>query len=196
MCRTKRRQGLPGSGRGDAGWRSGRRSAGPRGPHPDRWSAGIRFGTTATEQQSGEPLDRTLAEEEPEVTLDADDEAGRSRVGGGRTGTLSVSAGVPGNSRCPRSAFSRLRAAGRLELSGWLTVVKLPSSALTAGSGGSSDDARVLGALLGSATPVHGAWGSGRLLRTSLVSVLMTDQGSTFVGAVRPSVLYAAAARR
>ena len=48
--------------------------------------------------------------------------------------------------------------------------------------------------LLASATPVHGAWGTGRLLRTSLVSVLMTDQGSTFVGAVEPSVLYAAAA--
>jgi outer membrane lipoprotein-sorting protein len=81
---------------------------------------------------------------------------------------------------------------------GWLTVLKLPSSELTAGNsgpGGSAEDARVLQALLGSATPVHGAWGSGRLLRTSLVTVLMTDQGSTFAGAVQPSVLYAAAAR-
>jgi len=82
---------------------------------------------------------------------------------------------------------------------GWLTVVKLPSGALTAGGGDqggtSGQDARVLQALLGSAAPVHGAWGSGRLLRTSLVTVLMTDQGSTFAGAVQPSVLYAAAAR-
>ena len=92
--------------------------------------------------------------------------------------------------------------------SGWLTVLKLPSSALTpsapapgsgssAGPGGASsagDSSAVLSALLASATPVHGAWGTGRLLRTSLVSVLMTDQGSTFVGAVEPSVLYAAAA--
>ena len=85
--------------------------------------------------------------------------------------------------------------------SGWLTVLKLPSSALTPGnpapgsstSGGSADSAAVLRALLASATPVHGAWGTGRLLRTSLVSVLMTDQGSTFVGAVEPSVIYAAA---
>jgi outer membrane lipoprotein-sorting protein len=86
--------------------------------------------------------------------------------------------------------------------SGWLTVLKLPSSALTPGTpaGGpvsshstSADGAAVLRALLASATPVHGAWGSGRLLRTSLVSVLMTDGGSTFVGAVEPSVLYAAA---
>ena len=53
----------------------------------------------------------------------------------------------------------------------------------------------MLHALIASATPVHGAWGSGQLLRTSLVSVLMTDQGTTFVGAVQPSVLYAAAAQ-
>jgi outer membrane lipoprotein-sorting protein len=86
--------------------------------------------------------------------------------------------------------------------SGWLTVLKLPSSELTtspqaqgpaSSNGTSGDSAAVLNALIASATPVHGAWGSGRLLRTSLVSVLMTDQGSTFVGAVEPSVLYAAA---
>ena len=82
--------------------------------------------------------------------------------------------------------------------SGWLTVLELPSSALTQGAQGSGgspgDSAAVLRALLASATPVHGAWGSGQLLRTSLVSVLMTDQGTTFAGAVQPGVLYAAAA--
>ncbi len=89
--------------------------------------------------------------------------------------------------------------------SGWLTVLELPSSTLTpsapapgssvgpGGAGGVGDSSAVLNALLASATPVHGAWGSGRLLRTSLVSVLMTEAGSTFVGAVEPSVLYAAA---
>ena len=40
---------------------------------------------------------------------------------------------------------------------------------------------------------MHGAWGSGRLLRTSLVSVLITDSGSAYIGAVQPSVLYDAA---
>jgi outer membrane lipoprotein-sorting protein len=88
--------------------------------------------------------------------------------------------------------------------SGWLTVLKLPSSMLTPGPGtpaGSSaggsagDSAAVLRDLLVSATPVHGAWGTGRLLRTSLVSVLITDQGSAYAGAVQPSVLYAAAAQ-
>jgi hypothetical protein len=41
---------------------------------PDRWSAGIRFGTTAVEQQTGESLDQLLAEEEPDVAFDTDHE--------------------------------------------------------------------------------------------------------------------------
>jgi outer membrane lipoprotein-sorting protein len=88
--------------------------------------------------------------------------------------------------------------------SGWLSVLKLPSSSLTPPSGpvgsggpvsvnGASYGGAALSALLAAATPVHGAWGSGRLLRTSLVSVLMTSTGQTFIGAVQPSVLYAAA---
>jgi len=85
--------------------------------------------------------------------------------------------------------------------SGWLTVLDLPSAGLTTpgssgaapGSGGSGDSAAVLNALLHSATPVSGSWGSGRLLRTSLVSVLITNGGRMFAGAVQPSVLYTAA---
>jgi hypothetical protein len=65
----------------------------------------------------------------------------------------------------------------------WLTVLRLPSAGLTSQEN----------ALLAAATPVHGAWGSGRLLRTSLVSVLITDSGSAYIGAVQPSVLYDAA---
>lgn len=41
---------------------------------PERWSAGMRFGTTAGEQREGESLDQLLAEEEPDVAFDADDE--------------------------------------------------------------------------------------------------------------------------
>jgi hypothetical protein len=88
--------------------------------------------------------------------------------------------------------------------SGWLTVLELPSAALTSGSpapgpvsanNASGDSAAVLHALIASATMEHGAWGTGRLLRTSLVSVLMTDNGNSYVGAVQPSVLYAAATK-
>jgi Family of unknown function (DUF5709) len=37
---------------------------------PERWSAGMRFGSTADEQFSGESLDQLLAEEEPDPSLD------------------------------------------------------------------------------------------------------------------------------
>jgi hypothetical protein len=48
---------------------------------PERWSAGIRYGTTEEEQAEGESLDQLLAEEEPDETeeeledaLELDDE--------------------------------------------------------------------------------------------------------------------------
>ncbi|WP_300610918.1 outer membrane lipoprotein carrier protein LolA [Trebonia sp.] len=92
--------------------------------------------------------------------------------------------------------------------SGWLTVAELPQSDLSlsrtvpgssgpsapvsSGPGGLGGDSQaVLSALLAAARPVHGSWGSGTLLTSSLVSVLMTD-GEVYVGAVQPSVLYAA----
>jgi hypothetical protein len=40
---------------------------------PERWSAGMRFGTTAEEQEEGESLDQLLAEEEPDIPYEADD---------------------------------------------------------------------------------------------------------------------------
>ena len=41
---------------------------------PERWSAGVRFGTTGAEQRDGESLDQLLAEEEPDAALDEEDE--------------------------------------------------------------------------------------------------------------------------
>ena len=52
-----------------------------------------------------------------------------------------------------------------------------------------------LRALLRAAAPVHGSWGSGRLLRTSLLSVLFTSSGRVLIGAVTPAVLYRDAAK-
>jgi outer membrane lipoprotein-sorting protein len=82
-----------------------------------------------------------------------------------------------------------LAAAPRVIGSGWTAVGVFPAPALTGQAGGEA------GALLRSATAVHGSWGSGRLLRTSLLSVLITSDGRALIGAVTPSVLYAAAAQ-
>lgn len=51
-------------------------------------------------------------------------------------------------------------------------------------------DLAVLRTLLQAATPVHGSWGSGRLLQTTLLSVLVTSKGQILAGAVTPDVLY------
>ena len=62
-------------------------------------------------------------------------------------------------------------------------------SASNQGVGVSSQE--LLSALFGSGKTVHGSWGSGTLVTTSLVSILMTG-GEVYIGAVQPSVLYAA----
>lgn len=41
---------------------------------PERWSAAMRFGSTEAEQQSGASLNQRLAREDPDDSLDADDE--------------------------------------------------------------------------------------------------------------------------
>jgi outer membrane lipoprotein-sorting protein len=92
----------------------------------------------------------------------------------------------------------------------WLSVAVLPASALSelagqgnaasvagqaarsaSGGGGTLSGSAVAGAMLGAAHPVSGAWGSGRLLHTSLVSMLITSTGHVLIGAVTPAVLYA-----
>jgi len=44
---------------------------------PERWSAGIRYGTRAVEEEAGESLDQLLAEEEPDIYADEDDADGK-----------------------------------------------------------------------------------------------------------------------
>ena len=41
---------------------------------PERWSAAMKFGSTADEQEAGESLDQLLAEEEPDAALDLDED--------------------------------------------------------------------------------------------------------------------------
>ncbi len=69
------------------------------------------------------------------------------------------------------------------------------STQTSAGPAGPGPGVAVLRALLRVAAPVHGSWGSGRLLRTSLLSALFLSNGHVLIGAVTPSVLYADAAK-
>lgn len=99
----------------------------------------------------------------------------------------------------------------------WLSVAVFPASVLSEATQGSMSGAAgqvaqsavpggqpssssgetgaIVRTLLGAATPVHGAWGSGQLLHTSLVSMLITNDGHVLIGAVTPAVLENAAAQ-
>lgn len=120
-------------------------------------------------------------------------------------------AGLPS---APGQRGPESQAGAKLMGSHWLSVAVLPASVLSglngagsaasaagqaarsaAGSGTGPGTAQMLSALLKSARPVHGRWGSGRLLRTSLISVLITSNGHVLAGVVTPAVLYADAAQ-
>ena len=73
--------------------------------------------------------------------------------------------------------------------SGWTTVAVLPAP--TASDTGRN--AGSLGGFLEQLPRVSGSWGSGRLMTSTLVSALVTDDGRLVVGMVPPDLLYAAA---
>jgi outer membrane lipoprotein-sorting protein len=64
------------------------------------------------------------------------------------------------------------------------------------GSGGLAalgvDTGSMFNAFMKTAEHVSGPWGSGRLMQTSLVSMLVTSDGRVLIGAVTPNVLYQA----
>ena len=122
-------------------------------------------------------------------------------------------AGTPQRAGGPASG---VRVIGR----GWLQVASMPEASLASLSGsagggdllplrhtasneapgsapasgqGAAPAGSLLGELLSAAPRVSGSWGSGRLIRTSLLSVLVTSSGRVLIGAVTPGVLYQAA---
>lgn len=72
--------------------------------------------------------------------------------------------------------------------SGWNTVLSYRSS-LASGPALATLAYRMLGT---GAVRVKGAWGNGRLLRTPVMTVLVTAKGQVVAGAVTPDVLYRA----
>lgn len=74
---------------------------------------------------------------------------------------------------------------------GWSSVVVLPATVGRQALSATGPQA----ALLKQLTPVSGSWGSGRLLRGTLLSVVLSDDGRVALGAVPPQALYAALQR-
>ncbi|WP_433442775.1 LolA family protein [Nonomuraea sp. CA-141351] len=88
---------------------------------------------------------------------------------------------------------------------GWTTVAVVPFSlsdlaggagdktATPSGSRQGADPSALADSVLKSATPVSGTWGSGKLIKTKLVTALLTDDGRLLVGAVTPEEIVKAA---
>lgn len=74
---------------------------------------------------------------------------------------------------------------------GWMTVVVARPS--PSGEPAKPSEQGELGAVVQSLPKVEGAWGTGRLLKGSLFSVLFADDGRVLAGAVTPQRLYAVA---
>ncbi|HSV65521.1 MAG TPA: hypothetical protein VLJ59_06395 [Mycobacteriales bacterium] len=97
-----------------------------------------------------------------------------------------------------RAAEPRVKIVG----TGWTTVAILPTPGGLLGGGTSSSgnsgssEANPLAAVLRSLPRVSGAWGSGSLLKGTVFSALLTDDGRLAIGAVRPELLYAALGQR
>jgi hypothetical protein len=106
------------------------------------------------------------------------------------TALLAQAAGGPAhpatNGAGVQTAWSGSSSTGSSAYSSTLTVTSVPPAA--------GPDLAVLRALLHATTAVSGSWGHGRLLRASLLSVLITSNGRVLFGAVTPAVLYADAA--
>ncbi len=91
----------------------------------------------------------------------------------------------------PQSDLTQALAPGAPSGAQGSTSGKQPDIYTANGNGVGVSSQELLNALLGTAKPVSGSWGSGTLVTTSLVSILMTG-GEVYVGAVTPDVLYAA----
>jgi outer membrane lipoprotein-sorting protein len=116
-----------------------------------------------------------------------------------------------GGAAVPGSGASPAADAPRVIGDGWTAVLVLPNAGALgnggtggprapsgsegAGPNGTPNQSELLARFLRTATPVHGAFGSGRLLRTTLLTVLVTDNGRLYAGAVTPEAIQAAAAK-
>ncbi|MFI9559556.1 outer membrane lipoprotein carrier protein LolA [Nonomuraea endophytica] len=70
---------------------------------------------------------------------------------------------------------------------GWTSVAVLPFK--QDGQAQESREAQAAKLILDQATPVSGAWGSGKMIKTKLVTALLTDDGRLLAGAVTPDEL-------
>jgi outer membrane lipoprotein-sorting protein len=116
---------------------------------------------------------------------------------GAKVSTLSPDSLSGGPSK--PDAMANGNAAPKVVGDGWTAVLSLPGVDLTSAAPKATqehhDEATpsLVATLSRAMTPVSGSWGSGYMLRTKLVTVLLTSDGRLLVGAVTPAALEQAA---
>ncbi|HEY6748024.1 MAG TPA: hypothetical protein VI357_20200 [Mycobacteriales bacterium] len=93
---------------------------------------------------------------------------------------------LPTGSKPSAGAAAKARKGITTVGTGWTTVAVLPGPTTTDGA---------LSTFLDQLQRVSGSWGSGRLMTSTLVSALLTDDGRLIVGMVPPELLYTAAGK-
>jgi len=115
-------------------------------------------------------------------------------------GTQVTESALPsGSTKAPGVARTRPTTTGAKPTvvgTGWTMVVEIPDApALLSGSTSSKGSGSAAASTLMQAmSPVSGSFGTGQLLQTALVSVLILSDGRAFVGAVTPELLEQVAA--
>ncbi len=93
-----------------------------------------------------------------------------------------------GSARMPSSAAARPQVVGK----GWTSVVVASLPPAMASRGGSRSGPDSMAGMLQMLPTVHGRWGAGHVLRGTLFSAVLSNDGRVAVGAVPPKALYAA----
>ena len=96
--------------------------------------------------------------------------------------------GAAGSARMPSPAAARPHVVGK----GWTSVVVADLPQGLAFRGGSKAGPASMAGMLRMLPTVHGAWGRGHVLRGTLFSAVLSNDGRVAVGAVPPKALYAA----
>jgi outer membrane lipoprotein-sorting protein len=116
---------------------------------------------------------------------------------GAKVSTLSPSSMSGGPSKS--DAMATDNAAPKVVGDGWTAVLSMPGVDLTPAPPTATHERHgdatpsLMATLSKAMTPVSGSWGSGQMLRTKLVTVLVTSDGRLLVGAVTPATLEQAA---
>jgi outer membrane lipoprotein-sorting protein len=173
-------------------------------PDPKQFTFTPPPGATVTESTLGQdksagPIQPDIAQPDPANPADVFDPTGEPTIIG--TGWTSVL--VATMPTAPTDALEPTYAAGPTDAAeptgDAAPTLADPPTADGSSTYGPGDGPRSVGnpveSILGSLPQVSGTWGSGRLLKSALFSVLLTDDGRVIAGAVAPELLYEAAAQ-